>query len=427
MRLLIIQVAGLGHDLVTQHAELFQKLPHPFLPITPSFPAVTCTAQAAFRTGLSCEQHGMVANGVFFREPAKVEFWNQSSRLIHGKRLWKEAQKNGLSVGLMFWQQSLGEDVSLLLSPAPIHKHHGGMIQDCYSKPDGLYKTLCERLGSKFNLMNYWGPLASKKSSDWICDATCAVLDDKKLCPDILMTYLPHLDYILQKRGPKPDKTLHKHVSETVSMLSRLIDHAKKQGYEVIIWGDYAITEAQKVVFPNRILKNAGLFLERRVGDRSYPDLYASRAIAVADHQVAHVYVRDSRDITETSKVLEQAEGIEKVMAKPAGAHQNYGDLCLVAEEHAWFAYPWWDPDGSVKPPDFATHVDIHNKIGFDPCELFWGRMFPPGVSLDCSKVKGTHGRINHPTTYMSTFPLASPPSCIEDLARIIMPRSTVE
>ena len=427
MRSVIIQVAGLGHELVTQHADLFEKLPHAFHPITPSFPAVTCSAQATFRTGLPCEQHGMVANGVFFREPATVEFWNQSARLIHGERLWKEAQKNGQSVGLMFWQQSLGEDVSLLLSPAPIHKHHGGMIQDCYSKPTQLYPRLCERLGRKFNLMNYWGPLASKKSSDWICDATCAVLDDENLRTDILLTYLPHLDYILQKRGPNPDKTLRKHVSKTVSLLSRIIDSAKCQGYEVLIWGDYAITEARKVVFPNRILKNAGLFLERRVDGRSYPDLYASRAIAVADHQVAHVYVRNSRDIAETRKVLEQTEGVENVLARPDGAHPNYGDLCLVAEEHAWFAYPWWDTDGRVKPPDFATHVDIHNKIGFDPCELFWGRLFPPGVSLDCSTVKGTHGRANHPTAYMSTVPLISDPICIEDLARILMRQSTVE
>ncbi len=427
MRFVIIQVAGLGHELVTQYGDLFQKLPHPFRRISPSFPAVTCSAQAAFRTGLPCEEHGMVANGVFFREAAKVEFWNQSSGLIHGERLWREAQQSGQSIGLMFWQQSLGEDVSLLLSPAPIHKHHGGMIQDCYSKPNGLYQRLCERLGRKFNLMNYWGPMASKKSSEWICDATCAVLNDSNLRPDILMTYLPHLDYILQKRGPSPDGKLRKHVSETVAMLSRLLDTAKTQGYEVLIWGDYAITEARKAVFPNLALKNAGLFLERRVGNRSYPDLYASRAIAVADHQVAHVYIRGEEDIPEVRKTLQRLNGVEMVLDKPENAHANYGELCLVAEENAWFAYPWWGTDENVKPPDFATHVDIHNKPGFDPCELFWGRLFPPGISLDCSRVKGTHGRTNHPVSYTSTLPIPSDPACIEDLARIVLTQLAVE
>jgi len=292
MRLLVIQVAGLGKDLIESNIDLFASFPFPFHPLSPSFPAVTCTAQAAFRTGLDTNAHGMIANGVFSRRLTKTEFWNQSASLVEGERLWARARSNGKKVGMMFWQQSLGECADLILSPAPIHKHGGGMIQDCYSKPAALYPQLTKQLGRGFNLMHYWGPLASRKSSAWIADATSAVLANPELDLDLLFTYLPHLDYVLQKQGPESTPNLRKNVGELVGFLTRICNTAAENGYEVLIWGDYAIAPARKVAYPNLILKNAGLFNERIVGGRSYPDLYSSPAFALVDHQVAHVYMR---------------------------------------------------------------------------------------------------------------------------------------
>ena len=52
---------------------------------------------------------------------------------------------------------------------------------------------------------------------------------------------------------------------------------------------------------------------------------------------------------------------------------------------------PWWtDPR---EAPDWATHIDIHNKPGYDPSELFFGGFFPPRTCQDHTRIKGTHGR----------------------------------
>ncbi len=422
MRLLVIQVAGLGKDLVESNLDLFASFPFSFHAATPSFPAVTCTAQATFRTGLDSGAHGMIANGVFSRKLTKTEFWNQSAALVEGERLWERARRDGKKVGMMFWQQSLGECADLILSPAPIHKHGGGMIQDCYSRPSALYPQLLKKLGRGFNLMHYWGPLASRKSSDWITAATTAVLEDSNLGMELLFTYLPHLDYVLQRRGPESTPHLRKNIAELVDFLNCMCEAAAKNGYDVLVWGDYAIAPARRVVYPNHLLRQAGLFYDRSVGGRSYPDLYSSPAFALVDHQVAHVYVRDRNDIARVHELFFSVDGVDRVIAAPADAHENSGELILTAEPDAWFAYHWWEVGGgAMKPPDYATHVDIHNKIGFDPCELFFGRLIPPGTTLDCSRIRGTHGRADLPVAYAGSMVerFAESPAAISDLARL--------
>ncbi len=139
----------------------------------------------------------------------------------------------------------------------------------------------------------------------------------------------------------------------------------------------------------------AGLFSRRNVKGRIYPDFFSSKAFGLGDHQVAHILTSEDQHTQQAKNVLQDLKGIHKIIDKDQQTsynlnHKNTGDLILVAEEGSWFAYPWWTKKREA--PDFACHIDIHNKPGFDPCELFWG--FPPRVSLDINKVKGSHGRI---------------------------------
>jgi predicted AlkP superfamily pyrophosphatase or phosphodiesterase len=361
---------------------------------------VTCSAQAVFRTAAPVAATGVVCNGRFDRLTRRTDFWNQSARLVRGDRIWAGHRARGGRVGMLFWQQSLGEEVDMLLSPAPIHKHHGGMIQDCYGQPSGLYPRLRQELGRPFNLMHYWGPLAAASSSRWIVDATCAILAQPDLAPELLLTYLPHLDYVLQRRGPLDEAAVQPAVRDAATMLGRLMAAAQTAGYAVLVWGDYAITEARGVVYPNRLLLERGLFRTRQVGRRTYPDLYSSQAFAMADHQVAHIYLDAARDVAAAKACFAGVEGIGQVAApEPDG---ESGELVLTAAPGYWFAYPWWTDHRQA--PDYARHVDIHNKIGFDPCELFWGWP-PPSVSLDAHRVRGTHGRDDAPVCVGSTLP----------------------
>lgn len=359
------------------------------------FPAVTCTAQASFRTASPPADHGMIANGLFFRPLRRAMFWEQSAGLVAGRRIWDRMRAVGGRVGMMFWQQSLGEAVDLVLSPAPIHKHHGGMIEACYARPRGLYDRLRRRVGRAFRLRHYWGPLASPKAGDWIADATAAVLADAELAPELLLTYLPTLDYDLQRHGPGSPRAAPARQA-LGRQLVRLLDAARAGGYEVLVFGDYAIGRAERAGFPNRVLAAAGLLETREVAGMRYPDLWASRAFAMVDHEVAHVYVRDAADVPAARDVLAGLDTVADVLDRDGQRdlridHPNSGELVLVAAEGAWLAYPWWtDP---ARAPDYAAHVDIHNKPGFDPCELRMALWPPLSVSQDPRAVAGTHGR----------------------------------
>ena len=403
-RLLVVQCAALGHDFLAKSGEKIPGLE--FRPVDPVFPALTCTAQASFRTASLPSAHGMIANGFYDATLRKVMFWEQSSALVAGERIWSKFRARGKRVAVLFWQQSLGEEADLVLSPAPIHKHHGGMIEDCYSKPDGLYRRLSEKVGGPFKLRHYWGPMASTKSGDWIARATAALLADDELRPDLCLTYLPTLDYDLQRYGPA-DARSAKALAALLDQLRPLADAAKTSGYDVLVFGDYAIDPVELVIYPNRMLAEEGLFKARSVRGMLYPDFHESRAFAMVDHEVAHVYAKDAAS---AQAARECFAGMQMLDIRSARA----GDFVLVAPEGSWFAYPWWTEKREA--PDYAAHVDIHQKPGYDPCELFFG--FPPiKTSTDASRIRGSHGRAGNPAAWASTVDFGSPGNLV-DLAR---------
>jgi predicted AlkP superfamily pyrophosphatase or phosphodiesterase len=269
--------------------------------------------------------------------------------------------------------------------------------------------------------MNYWGPLANHKSSDWIVDAIVTVMGTPDVAPDLLLTYIPHLDYDLQRYGPGSDEA-KKALDVVLGYLTRLKAACADFGYDWIFVGDYAIEPVQRgAIFPNRALREAGLFQVRDIRDMAYTDFFTSRAFAVVDHQTANVYCRDAASTEAARAVLEKLEGVAEVLdreqqAARGLAHARSGDLVIVAENGAWFAYPWFE---KKEAPDYASHVDIHNKPGYDPCELFFG--WPPGsVSFDTTKIRGSHGNVGpgFEIAWTSSLALDPQPQSFLDLAR---------
>ncbi|NOY81628.1 MAG: alkaline phosphatase family protein [Kiritimatiellaeota bacterium] len=413
-RLLIVQTAALSRNVVEASPALEQALPGIVSDLSPVFPALTCPAQASFRTAAGPALHGVVANGRFDRVLCRADFWEQSAALVAGARIWDGFRQRGGRVGMLFWQQSLGERVDLVLSPAPIHKHGGGMIEDCYSQPPDLYPRLCDRVGGPFRLRSYWGPLASRRSTEWIAAAAGELLRIPEKRPDLLLCYLPHLDYDLQRHGPDDAARLRGAADALAGPLHRLVTAGREAGYKVLVWGDYAMAPARRAVFPNALLRRAGLLETRRVGRRLYLDLYRSRAFALVDHQIAHIYVRDPSAVGAVCACLEAAPGLDVLLDQAALPHPESGEFIAVAEADAWFAYPWWESPGEA--PDFARHVDIHRKPGYDPCELFFGQLLPPAVSLNTAKVRGTHGRPEAPACFATDIDLDRCPADIADL-----------
>ena len=394
MKLLCAIAADFGENLYDSFAD--KKIWENLAPraMDSAYPALTCPSQAAFRTASGVPHHSMCASGYFDRTLKRAFFWEQSSALYSGGRIWEEFRKKGGKVAQICLQQCPGLDSDIYLSPGPIHKHHGGLIQDFFCEPPELYREICGELDSKFNLMNYWGPFAGVKSSKWICGAAervMARLENEK--DAFVLLYIPHLDYAPQKYGVDSIQA-RKAFAEFESLTQRLYAGAKQHSFDFVMTGDYAMSNVRKAVTPNLILAKAGLLKLRNVEGMLYPNLHSSRAFALADHQICHIYMLDGTlDAGQVKSLFINLEGVEKVTDRAGSDFDNprSGEIILEAAKDAWFAYNWWEKKSEA--PDYATHVDIHNKPGFDPLEMYLKLWPPMSIETDLTCLKASHGR----------------------------------
>ncbi len=382
-------------------------------------PAVTCSVQSTMLTGLSPAEHGIVGNGWYFRELGDVYLWRQHNRLVEGEKLWEAARRarGEYAAANVCWWYAMGMTTDVTVTPRPIYHADGRKSPDAYVRPAALHDDLVGRFG-EFPLFTYWGPTADITSSRWIVDATRHVL--RTHAPDLTMAYVPHLDYDLQRFGPTSPQA-DAAAAELDATLAPLLDDAANQGVTVLVVSEYGIADADRPVHLNRILRREGL-LEVYVQDgKEQLDPWTSRAFAVADHQVAHVYLGDQQDPALRRRVtdlLRGVPGVDEVLDREAQArygldHERSGDLVVVAEPGAWFTYYFWLDD--ARAPEYARGVDIHRKPGYDPAELFFDpadrlakakaglnlvkkkvglRYAMSTVPLDASYVKGSHGRL---------------------------------
>ncbi|MFD5090439.1 alkaline phosphatase family protein [Amycolatopsis thailandensis] len=336
-------------------------------------PAVTCSAQSTFLTGLMPAQHGIVGNGWYFRELGEIFLWRQHNRLVGGEKLWETARTAhpGYTSANVCWWYAMGMSTDVTVTPRPIYHADGRKSPDAYVRPPELHDQLTGALG-EFPLFQYWGPTASLKSSKWVIGASRQILREKR--PDLLLTYVPHLDYDLQRFGPDgPQAALA--ARELDNALAPLLDDARNAGATVVALSEYGITNVHRPVDINRALRREGLLEVYTQAGMEYLDPWASRAFAVADHQVAHVYVRDSADVERVRSIVGELTGVDEVLDREAQArygidHERAGELVAVAEPDSWFTYYYWLDD--ERKPDFARGVEIHRKPGYDPAELFF-------------------------------------------------------
>lgn len=416
-RVLVLNVVGLTPALLGQHAPHLSALAKRggLRPLTTIIPAVTCSVQATFTTGLLPRDHGIVANGWYFRDLAEVFFWRQSNRLVEGEKIWETARKldPGFTCAKLFWWYNMHATADYTVTPRPIYLADGGKRPDIYTQPSGLREELTSRLGD-FPLFQFWGPGADIVSSRWIADCARYVYDHRK--PTLTLVYLPHLDYSLQRLGPT-HPAICEEVRRIDALCGGLIDHVRQDGTEVIVLSEYGITEVSGPVHINRVLREAGLLAVREELGRELLNAGASEAFAVADHQLAHVYVKSPERISEVARLLESVPGIESVLdhegkRREGLDHPRSGELVALSRPDRWFTYYYWQDD--ARAPDFARTVDIHRKPGYDPVELFIDpalrlpklhiarrllqkklgfRTLMDVIGLDATLPQGSHGR----------------------------------
>lgn len=348
----------------------------PAAPLRGVMPAVTCPAQATMLTGLPPSKHGIVGNGWFDRDLGEVLFWRQSNRLIEGEKIYEAARRLGKTTAKLFWWFNRGAAVEASVTPLPYYGSDGSKEFGIDGTPSGLAQELERRLGP-FPFAAFWGPRAGIASTAWI--ARAAVETIKLHAPDLLLVYLPHLDYDLQRFGPGAPEAA-KAVRDVDREAGIVIDAARNADMHVIVVSEYGLTPVSRPVHVNRFLRERGLLAVRNGPFGEMLDPFKSAAFAVADHQVAHVYVRGD-DVALVRERLEGLAGVGHVLdaagqAEYGLAHGRSGDLVLLACPDAWFTYYYWTDDR--RAPDFARTVDIHRKPGYDPCELF----LDPGLAL---------------------------------------------
>lgn len=373
---LVILVVGLSPALVGEHTPHLAKLAHRggLRPLKAVTPAVTCTAQSTLLTGLLPSEHGIVANGWYFRDLSEVWLWRQSNHLVAGEKIWEagRARNAEFTCAKMFWWYNMYSTADWSATPRPMYPADGRKVPDHYAHPPALHDELDARFG-QFPLFKFWGPMADITSSQWISNATRYVMETRK--PTLTLTYLPHLDYNLQRLGPDLQHAkIQSDLRAVDELCGQLIETADAQDQNIIVVSEYGITPVTDAIHINRELRRAGLIQVRTEQGREQLDAGASDAFAVADHQIAHVYVNNLDRLEETRDLLTALDGVEHVLDAAGKAawgldHARAGELVAIARADRWFSYYYWLDD--ARAPDFARTVDIHRKPGYDPVELF--------------------------------------------------------
>ena len=373
---LVILVVGLAPALVGPQTPNLRRLAERggLRPLNTVLPAVTCTVQSTLVTGLPPSGHGAVANGWYFRDLSEVWLWRQSNRLIAGEKIWDAAKQRdpAFTCAKMFWWYNMYATADWSATPRPMYPADGRKIPDHYASPPELRDELNERLGM-FPLFKFWGPAADITSSEWIARATIHVMETRQ--PTLALCYLPHLDYNLQRLGPDlSHPRVLKDLEEVDAVCGELIEAAERQGRGIVVVSEYGITPVSDAVHINRALREAGLIQVRVEMGRELLDAGASAAFAVADHQLAHVYVQPQVPLAEVKALIEGLDGVEQVLDEDGKRahgldHPRSGELVAVSRADRWFSYYYWLDDD--RAPDFARTVDIHRKPGYDPVELF--------------------------------------------------------
>jgi len=365
--------------------------------LTPTFPCVTCPVQANMLTGRLPREHGIIANGFFWREKKTVEMWTSPSDCFDRPPIWHRlaAVSPRRSSAVWFALHTKGAEADLVCTPAPIHHKDGSESPWCYTRPSELYSELRERFGD-FPLHHYWGPLAGMPASQWIVDS--AIYAAEKFRPDFFYIYLPLLDYAAQREGPDSSaaQTAIVQLDELVAKLAKEFHRIYDRGLVWLVAGEYVITPVGSVCFPNRLLREEGLLGVQQTDEGELIDWERSRAFALVDHQLAHVFVLDGEAKTKSrvADLFRSQPEIDRVLCEEDFSawgldHPRSGEVVLIAQPTSWFAYYWWSSDQNA--PAFARKVDIHRKPGYDPVELCWDPV-RRCVPLDPSLIHGSHG-----------------------------------
>ncbi len=389
--------------------------------IKPAFPAVTCTAQSDYLTGPVSRTHtaSSATDGIRART-ARSGSGSSRTASCTAPKIWDAARATdpSFTCANLFWWFNMYSTADYSVTPRPMYPADGRKIPDVYTAPGALRDELQAELGT-FPLFEFWGPRAvdpirpggsprppsaSSRSSD----------------PTLTLVYLPHLDYNLQRVGPG-----RRGVGDDLRADRRGLRRSDPTFYEGARRARHRALGIRHRATSRRrstsiaCCDSTGLIAVREELGLEMLDPGASAAFAVADHQVAHVYVNDQRRRDEVRRTAGVDCRASRRCSDDDGQARPPSPSRARRRPHRRRADPTpGSPTttGSTMRgrPDFARTVDIHRKPGYDPVELFldpaikapalsvgWKlakrkagfRTLLDVIPLDATLVRGSHGR----------------------------------
>ncbi|MGB2403147.1 MAG: alkaline phosphatase family protein [Akkermansiaceae bacterium] len=427
-RVAVINVVGLTKGLISDKTPAIKAFAQSreLSSFPPVFPAVTCSAQSSYLTGTDVGNHGIVGNGWYDREFAELKFWKQCNHQVRGEKIWDKLKKTdpNAKCANMFWWYNMYSSADFTATPRPMYPADGRKVFDIHTQPMGMRENMKADLGD-FPFPAFWGPAAGIRSSQWIADSAKWIETAEQ--PNLNLVYLPHLDYCLQKYGPNAPE-VDPELEAIDQVVGDLLAFYQAREIDVVLLSEYGISEVNRAVHLNREFRQRGWIQVKDELGLETLDCGGCQVFAVADHQVAHIYINNSAIREEVIELLHSLEGVEEVRV-PSDiwgqgiATERAGDLIAVSTSDAWFTYYYWEDDN--KAPDFARCVDIHRKPGYDPVELFLDpklafpklkiasflmkkkmglRALLDVIPLDASLIKGSHGRDRVPESEQPVF-----------------------
>jgi len=297
-----------------------------------SNPSITWINHTTLATGVTPRKHGVLFNGLLVRhgpdQPPVVEPWRDKAELVHAPTIYDAAFKAGLKTAQVDWVAILNsgtithEFLEIPKTEGPIER---ALIDAGFLAEDDIVKF------TKRNIV--W--------RDWVWTrAGRHIIEQHK--PNLVLFHLLGTDAINHQYGPGSTASFSAY-AYTDGLIGDLLDSIRRAGLDgratVIVTTDHGFKRVSKVVYPNVVLRQAGLV--RSGGSK----LQSCDAYALSQGGMAFVYVTDPARREELLPRLKSLfggiEGLEQVvdgvdgpklgMPTP-GENQGMGDLVLFAK-----------------------------------------------------------------------------------------------
>lgn len=354
--------------------------------MTVSNPSITWINHTTLCTGVTPRRHGVIYNGLLVRggadQPPKIEPWVDKDRLVFAPTIYDLAYRAGLTTAEVDWV-AVTRPGTIHWSFAEIPSAAGTVEREMIAA--GLLRP------EHFD----WFHGRSRKNMTWQDAAwtQAASFIFEKHRPNLLLFHLLNPDSIQHQYGPGSAAGYtalayaDRQVGDLVSVAERS-DIARRT--TVIVASDHGFKKVAKVVYPNVLLKQAGLLAA--AGSK----VARCDAVAMVQGGLAFVYVtnpaRKAELLPALKKRLAAAEGVACALdgreGPPLGMptpeeNQGMGDLVLFAKAgYAFKGEAAGDAAVAVSQGYLGTHGYPASDPEMDGVFIAQGNRIKPGAVL---------------------------------------------